>query len=216
MIYPNTYCVFDTETTGLDTDTCQVLELAVKKVENGIAVETKEWLVRPHEFTEVSKQITEITGIDTAMIEKKGRIENAVWQEFKSFVGNSPLVGHNIYRYDIPVVNQRLRAMCAYTTDDMLDHHNAIDTAAIFKGQKIREKSFLPERLWEEAYAEYMMRVMDIKVYGLKFNLSHVCQELGIDVSDLKAHRAAADVEMTDRVYRKLCLKPYVQSPGAV
>lgn len=59
-------------------------------------------------------------------------------------------------------------------------------------------------RYWHESFKDFADRILGFRAFGVKYNLAASCARFGVDVSDLKAHRAAADVEMADRLYRKI------------
>ena len=69
----------------------------------------------------------------------------------------------------------------------------------MYKGLKLEEF-----QRHDETHAQCAKRILDTPVTGLKFNLIHCCAELKIDIAGMKAHRAAGDVEMVDRIYRKM------------
>lgn len=203
MQYPDHYAIFDLETTGLDTDTARIIEFAVL-IRNGRQKTVASMLVKPDIF--VPDKITEITGITQDMLEKEGMPEAHAVVNLVTLLGGLPVVGHNILRYDIPVLHSsavRLGLSDAFNgsglAQDMVKH--AIDTAALVKARMMK----LEAEHGETDHA-FMQRVLDTKAYGVKYNLTAACEFLKIDTSDLVAHRAAADVEMVDRIYQKMCL----------
>ncbi len=211
MRFPISYCVFDTETTGLDTSTCEVIELAVKKVERGFTEIEKSWLIKPASWSKnphLPEKITEITGITDAMIETDGISEETAWNEFFEIICLLPLIGHNIARYDLAIFDRYLEKYPRKVNMSPSIFYKPgvlwVDTAAMFKAGKMGPMD--RRQFFYENHMDWARRILDTKVLGLKYNLTIACQELGIDVSDLKAHRATDDVEMCDRIYRKLTL----------
>ena len=190
--YPSDYCVYDTETTGLDTATCRVVELAVKRVVGGHS-EIFSWLIKPDTpLTEAELKVCrDITGIDPLQLEAEGIPMLDAVEKFKQVTDGLPLVGHNILRYDNNIMKR-------FT---LLSNENCVDTAAIYKNDKLGLA-----RIWNEGHVEHALRVLETRMPGLKFNLAHACASLAIDVTGIVAHRAAGDVEMTDRLYRKMAL----------
>ncbi len=87
------FVVFDIETTGLDPHKDKITEIGAVKVKNGDVVEEYNALINPG--ISIPENITKITGIDDSMVEEAPSIAK-VLPEFLSFVGNSPLVAHNI------------------------------------------------------------------------------------------------------------------------
>lgn len=200
-MHPKVFCLFDTETTGLDTSTCEVIEMACKLVdEKRDSTVSKSWLIKPESWganPHLPEKITEITGITDAMVEADGMDERAAWQEFFSMRNNLPLVGHNIARYDLPIVYRYADKHGIPFMDSM---ELWVDTAALYKFSKMRNYPRPDAR----GHMHWATGVLNHVVPGLKYNLSLACEELGIDVSDLTAHRAAGDVEMCHRLFKKL------------
>src|SRR3989339_617526 len=87
------YVVIDVETTGLQPENSSIIELAALKINNGNIVDTYETLV--NHGKNVSKEITKINGITTEMLKGKPSIEK-VLPEYLLFIGNNPVMGHNI------------------------------------------------------------------------------------------------------------------------
>ena len=191
--FPEFYVVWDTETTGLDTQTAEVVELAAKRHAKDGSVETKSWLMKV--TVPIPEKITEITGITQELVDREGRDPLECWTEFIDFIGKYPGIGHNVLRYDIPLIQKYKRSP---TDFNMLTGY-PVDTAALYKAMKMKET-----QVWYEGHKTFAERILDTRVPGLKYKLEIACAELGIDVSDLTAHRAAADVEMADRLYRTM------------
>lgn len=85
--------VFDFETTGLNADTCKIIEIGAVKVRNGTCVETFSTLVNPHEKLE--PEIVNLTGINDEMLVFAPDIEE-VLPDFHKFCQNSVLSAYNI------------------------------------------------------------------------------------------------------------------------
>lgn len=218
--FPKTYCVYDLETTGLDTDTVEIIELGLKKVVEGV-VSTRSWIVKQ---TKPLPQFSLDSGFTEEMVKEKGWDLHEVLDEFCHEVRGLPLVGHNIIRYDNKIMRrvllERISARAKTLTpaegciDDAiihaemvvatLDEGRVVDTAGLFKASRL---PYSGDVMWNEDHKKFVTRVMELRVSGLKFNLLHTCTELGIPNTDLAAHRAEGDVEMCDRIYRKLALE---------
>ena len=87
------YVAIDTETTGLDTKWCELIEVSAVRYKNGTEVESYSSLVKPD--TPISDFITELTGITNGMLEDAPKVDEVI-PSFLAFVGDSPVVGHNI------------------------------------------------------------------------------------------------------------------------
>lgn len=100
------YICFDTETTGKDTDHCEIIELGAVKVWRGEVVETFRSLI----FTEkpISSEATKVHGYTNKDLEGKPTLAE-VWPRFRRFTGEHRLVVHNGLQFDVPVVERLTR-----------------------------------------------------------------------------------------------------------
>ncbi|MCL2861849.1 MAG: exonuclease domain-containing protein [Firmicutes bacterium] len=89
----NEYCVFDTETTGLDPKTSKIVEIAAVRIKNGEMVETFSTLIDPE--MPIPPDSTRIHGITDEMVKGKPNIE-AVLPDFYKFSFGTTLVAQNI------------------------------------------------------------------------------------------------------------------------
>lgn len=104
---PDSFVVVDTETTGLDFDFDNIIEVSAIRYENGVCVGTYTSLVKPPMIriydgtsdagTEayVSDFITELTGITNDMLASAPSIDT-ILPGFMDFLGDSIIIGHNI------------------------------------------------------------------------------------------------------------------------
>jgi DNA polymerase III epsilon subunit-like protein len=186
--------VFDFETTGLDPVNCKILEIGALKVIDGKEDEQFTRLI--NWGVPVPEEITKLTGITQQEIDEKGIDPQTAKAEFKEFIGALPLVGHNIRNFDLLF----LERFFDWTSEDWEDYrHNYVDTAAMYKAKKLGA-----ERRWNESFDDFVVRVMNIRAYGVKFNVGIACEELQIDKTGLTQHRAMADVILTNEIYKKL------------
>ncbi|NOZ75537.1 MAG: hypothetical protein GXO90_09240 [FCB group bacterium] len=88
-----TFVVFDFETTGLSPETDRLIEIAALKYVNGKVADKFVTLVNPG--FPISSMITDITGISNKMVAQSPNEEDLV-DEFQEFLGDHPLVAHNI------------------------------------------------------------------------------------------------------------------------
>lgn len=100
------YVAFDTETTGLDIERCEVIELAAAKVRDGRVIDTFHSLVRAER--PISAGASAVHGYTDADLRNQPGLRE-VWPRFRAFVGDDILVAHNGHRFDIPVL-ERLTA----------------------------------------------------------------------------------------------------------
>ncbi|MDR0917356.1 MAG: type I-E CRISPR-associated endoribonuclease Cas2e [Oscillospiraceae bacterium] len=88
------YVVIDVETTGLNPDKAEIIEIGAIRAVSGTAVETFSAIVRTE--TAISAKIEELTGITNDAVLSEGEPLDIVLSRFINFAGNSPLVGHNV------------------------------------------------------------------------------------------------------------------------
>lgn len=94
---PSDYVVIDLETTGLDPQYNEIIEVAGLHFIDGIEQGRFHSLVKPQE--EIDEFITELTGISNSMVSDAPQIET-ILPEFLNFIGNSIVIGHNV-NFDI-------------------------------------------------------------------------------------------------------------------
>ena len=98
--FAGNYVVFDLETTGLEPQKDEIIEIGACKILNGKIVETFSTFVKPSRH--IPKEITELTGIDDSMVEDAPTI-NYVLPDFYKFCYNCTMVGHNV-SFDISFI----------------------------------------------------------------------------------------------------------------
>ncbi len=88
------FVVVDVETTGLDAETDELLEIgAVLADPSGAVTQEFSVLVRPSR--EVPFAITELAGITQAMVDAEGRPLSVALRQFLGRIGDRPLLCHN-------------------------------------------------------------------------------------------------------------------------
>jgi len=91
---PDRFVVFDLETTGLDPNKHEIIEIGAIRVNRDSEMhETFQTLVIPKK--RVPRKITEITGIDQKMIDADGQSLEKALKDFLDFIGDLPLVAFN-------------------------------------------------------------------------------------------------------------------------
>lgn len=91
---PVDYVVLDTETTGLHADRDRIIEIGAVKVRGRQVVDRFSMLVDPG--CVLDARIVELTGITDSMLNGQPGIVQAL-PAFWSWVGDDPLVGHNLH-----------------------------------------------------------------------------------------------------------------------
>lgn len=96
--YVPDYVVFDLETTGTSTSYDQVVEISAIKVKNSTIVDEYSTLVNPD--MPIPIMASEVNGIYDDMVKDAPDFRKALG-DFNDFVGDLPLVGHNIRKFDM-------------------------------------------------------------------------------------------------------------------
>jgi len=193
--------VWDIETTGFVAPEAKILEIGCLIV-RGEDVEQKHWVL--DNKVEIPQKITEITGITKEIIDKEGRDPVDCLTEFLLlFTECEQNITHNGVRFDIPFLLAYAADLFkwdegAKTAKALLIRNTAFDTAVHCKAAKLNMS-----REGDEEYIDFAERVMNMRAYGVKYNLGLCCEEQGVRL-DVEQHRALADVALTHRLYKKI------------
>lgn len=104
------YIAFDLETTGLNPEQNEIIEIGALKVRDGKVQQRFMEFIRPVES--ISSSITELTGITNDMV-KDAKCRQEVIPEFLEFCGDDILIGHNvIFDYSFIKINALAEGMC--------------------------------------------------------------------------------------------------------
>jgi ATP-dependent DNA helicase DinG len=116
---------FDLETTGLDPQTDTIIEIGAVRF-NGRRVEGEfNTLINPGR--PIPPFITQLTGITDQMVREAPPIR-AVLGELKEFLGDSPILGHNV-RFDLSFIKK-------YNIAGLNDYVDTYEMAAILLAQR--------------------------------------------------------------------------------
>ena len=99
------FVIVDIETTGLDFSTNEIIEVAAMKVENKEIIDVFDSLIDPN--SEISPEITRITGITQDMVEGHPKISD-ISSKILEFFGDAILIAHNS-SFDIPFLKHHLK-----------------------------------------------------------------------------------------------------------
>lgn len=129
---------FDTETTGLDADTCQIIELAAIRVEptgHG-TLRVADWtdtFVKLPEGQRIPEKIVELTGITDKTLAEEGQTEEQAAARFTEMIrGRVLLVAHNA-QFDLLFVREMLHR---HTEGDALQKCDYLDSLTVYKDRR--------------------------------------------------------------------------------
>ena len=113
------YTVLDIETTSLDSFSGEIVEISAIKVRNRKEVDSFSKLIKTK--NEIGYFTTRLTGITNEMVEKQGSELVDVLQEFKNFLDNDIIVGHNV-NFDINFIYDSMEEnLNEYLSNDFVD-----------------------------------------------------------------------------------------------
>lgn len=117
--------LFDTETTGLDTRNDDIVQIAAIELIEGRVGESFEIFISTDKSLQESVEVHHIT---EEFLKKRGRDRAEALRSFADFVGDAPLIAHNIaYDYDILRHNLERVSLSTALRDNEL--HDTIEIA---------------------------------------------------------------------------------------
>lgn len=181
--YIGDYVVFDLETTGISTESDQVVEISGLKVRGGKIVGEFQSLVNPG--CPIPYRASLVNGITDEMVEKAPDFSQ-VLVDFLNFVEDDVLVGHNIHSFDmkfiyrdaerflgqlpdndyidtLPLARQCLAGLSGYRLVDLASHYQICADGAHRALNDCRMNQQIFERLGAELNAR-KGRDSDLKV----------------------------------------------------
>lgn len=103
--YVKDYVIFDLETTGTSCYTDQVVEISAIKVLDEKIVEEFSTLVNPG--IPIPYYASIVNGITDDMVSDAVSFDVAL-ADFVNFIGDLPLVGHNIHSFDMKFIRSQM------------------------------------------------------------------------------------------------------------
>lgn len=136
------YVVVDIETDGLDSTTCQIIEIGAVKV-NDQEITRYHSLINYNDI--LPQNISQLTGITQELLNKEGQPLDQVLEEFIEFIRGFKLVGYGI-DFDITFLNKALKSF-----DRKTMNNKAYDLIRFVK----KEKQFLKDYKLQSALIGY-------------------------------------------------------------
>ncbi len=120
--------VFDIETTGLDDQSDQIIELGAVKIDNGNIIEKFSTFVKPTKS--IPREVSNLTGITNAMVKNAPPIEFVI-RDFYDFTRGCVLSGHNIIGFDIKFIRREGENVGLDFDNDLIDTMNEARVARL-------------------------------------------------------------------------------------
>lgn len=165
-----TIVVFDIETTGLDFNTDQIIELGAVKIKDGNIIEKFSTFVKPTK--KIPYEVVDLTGITNEMVEDAPPIEYVI-KEFYDFTRGCVLSGHNIIGFDIKFIRNAGNNLALNFDNELIDTLNESRVARLkisrFNlGTVVKALGLTLEgahRAWNDAYAaaQVLLKLNEIK-----------------------------------------------------
>lgn len=162
---------FDCETTGLNTKTEEIIEIAAL-FDSNVSFES---LINPQK--QIPEIITELIGIRDRDVEDAPKFDEAMDKFFEWIAENNKdnkeihLIAHNGHRFDFPIL-EHCALRYKYPLEEQFKKHNIVGTVDTLKIARS-----LPERKKKSN------------------KLSTLCTDYAIEIDQSKLHRALYDVE---------------------
>ncbi|NOI20772.1 3'-5' exonuclease [Vibrio coralliilyticus] len=164
--------ILDTETTGLHSD-ARIVEISLICAVTGDVLFNE--LVNP--LCPIPADAQAVHGISDEDVANKRTFDN-VWNDIKVHLFEKQVLIYNFF-YDYRLIEQSLSDF-DYPTD-LLRHFITGECAMLWYAEYFGD--------WNDYHGNYRWQ-----------KLVNACEQQGVDTSDLTAHRALADCEMTRRL----------------
>lgn len=101
-----TIVVFDTETTGLETNKDDIIQLSAVKMINGIIIEKFDHYIKTDK--EITQEAFNTHKISKEFLEQNGELNRVVYQMFIDFIKESVLIAHNL-KFDYDFIDENFK-----------------------------------------------------------------------------------------------------------
>lgn len=209
-MYPKDYVVLDFETTGLEPETCDIIEIGLLFIkDNKICKSAADELANPG--YPLSQKIIEITHITDDMLKGK-RTPLEVMKDAAAILDNLnlPIVGHNIVNFDRLFLDKYYDKLGLKRRPFNL----YIDTASLYKELRSchvagHAKYNAPkESITAAGWTQKLLEFREYNENRVKYNLTSAVNYLAVPQFDLykfaNRHRALYDCVLTHKVFEAL------------
>jgi len=171
-------CFLDFETTGLNPESDEIIEYAIRKYEDDTNTNR---FVKPN-FMEISEKITEITGITQDMVNENGITQKEACEDIERFLIHNNMkyvIAHNGHRFDYLFLKNLFNR-----NNKIIPDIKYVDSIHIFKSM-IKLDSYSQKSLCEryEIVQENAHRAI-----GDVTDLRNLCYKAGVSIIHLDEH----------------------------
>lgn len=210
--FPNNYSILDLETTGLDPNFDEIIEIGIIKVRDNKIVDTYQSLVQPIDIDidedgnelYIYDFIENLTGITNEMLKDSPKLTD-IMDEVMDFISDDIIVGHNV-NFDINFIYDAFKKYKSVDfSNDFLDlmkmsrraikemnHHRLKDIATFFN------YTYEPHRALADCTATYdLLNLLKIYIKENKIDVSYKSRKsrIKLDLTKLKADTLEIDTE---------------------
>lgn len=171
--YPREYVIFDTETTGLDVNNDDIVEIAALKIKDGCVVDELDIML----FTEkqIPPMLGDIVNPLPSIYEKREKLDRETGLlQFMDFIGEVPLFAHNA-KFDSAILLANLSRYCEIS----LSEYRSFQLRVI-------HDSLALARILEPHLKSYKLKDL-LETFGLQGVNSHLA------IDDVKATKYLVD-----------------------
>lgn len=220
ILIPENYCIIDIETTGLSPDFDSIIEVSAVKYINGLETDHFTSLIKPEDTYDdgsyIDKFIEELTGITNEML-STAPDPASVLKQFKIFLGNDILIGHNI-NFDINFLYDNFSYYLSETfSNNFVDtmrisrmlhpeehHHRLKDLSERYsidysKAHRALEDCYLTHACFEHLTAEISQTYENFQNFIDSYKHSAVLKAADITTSN-------KDFDIAHPLYGKVCV----------
>ncbi len=153
----DSFIAFDIETTGTfgaanGDAPAEITEIGAVKVVNGEIVDKVDWLCNPGR--KIVPRISRLTNITDEMVANEPSVAETI-QKFVAYVGDLPVVGHNIRSSDLHYISKAAKKAGIAFTNPFFDTY-------------LYAKKFKEKKGWENVKLEYLS-----EFYGIEQSSAH-------------------------------------------
>jgi len=195
---PDKYVVVDTETSGPSN---YVVQMGWCIVEQRKLIDTAAVNIVMPDDAEMSPRAYEVHGLSKQLLAETGVDPKIFMPGFRDFILDAVSSGYGILgtcfvTFDSNVINAEMRR---HSSVIPFNEMPVTDIGLMYKAWKLSELPFAGESEWD-----FYHRVSNVRRAGVKYSLSTMCSELGIDPSGYgKQHDAGVDCTLTHLVTEK-------------
>lgn len=202
---PDSYLVFDTETSGVNVATDRILQLGFLVVSDGVPEQEYAFYVRrTRDDVAIHPGAFAVHGISYELLASEGvdpdEALRSVVDLFTTARGQGRMiVGHNAASFDAPMFERE----CALVGNPFrFDIDLFLDTGMIVKAAQLGV-DYIPDRVSLKAWYR---RIADIRAPGVLWNLDRFCtSNFGlVKQGSVKAHDAGGDCVLAHRLFEEL------------